>query len=150
MKINKILTAIFLLLTLNGVAQQTVQDSLTDYLQKYPATMPSKMLTTCIKKLSRNINNPLLIKALILKSTFSIRINSDDYTKILPELENTYRKKKILQQRVFCILIQPNFTISILVTIVTKYHNEKNYKLKIRKILQNGPPKCSGKNFSDI
>ncbi len=131
MKINKILTAIFLLLTLNGVAQQTVQDSLTDYYQKYPQ-QALKDADNMYQKAVKEHNNPLLIKALILKSTFSIRINSDDYTKILPELEKYIQEEKDP--------VAKSILHSYIAQLYYQYFSNNSDKISQRKELQTENP----------
>ena len=131
MKFNKILTAFFLLLTLNGIAQQTAQDSLTDYYQKYPQ-QALKDAGSMYQKAVKEHNSPLLIKALILKSAFSIRINSDDYTKILPELEKYIQEEKDP--------VAKSILHSYIAQLYYQYFNNNSDKISQRKELQTENP----------
>lgn len=86
MKLSKILTGILLIISSVAFAQSPQQDSLFQIYYKYPkqAIQDAKKL---YQQAIQTHNNPLLIKSLILKTTFTLQIDQDEYPKILEELE---------------------------------------------------------------
>lgn len=101
MKLRNILTGIFFLLATVAYAQESEQDSITVFYQKFPQQAlkdAQKMYQQAINE----HNSPLLIKSLILKSTFALEIDRDDYPTILNELEGYIAKETDTVAR--CIL----------------------------------------------
>ena len=95
MKLNKILTGLFLFISTLGMAQSPSQDSTIQHYNKYPQEAiqdADKMFQQGI----REHNSPLLIKALILKTTFTIKIDHAKYQQCIQEVEDYIIKEKDL------------------------------------------------------
>ncbi|MDE5611316.1 MAG: hypothetical protein K2I90_04785, partial [Odoribacter sp.] len=80
---------------------QNISDSLLQHYYKYPQTA-LQAAEDMYQSAQAKHDTPLLIKSLILKTTFSLQVNRDEYPKVLKELETyTAQEKSIPAQ---CIL----------------------------------------------
>ena len=70
MKLNIFLTGIYILIAFSVTGQTTSQDSLITYYHKYPAKA-LQAADELYKQSVKDNNTPLLIKSLILKTSFS-------------------------------------------------------------------------------
>lgn len=93
MNIKHLLTNICLVITLAVNGQETSTDSVIEYYNKYPQEA-IKDAGKMYKEAVQTQNSPLLIKSLILKTTFSIQIDGNDYPKLLNELEDYISQEK--------------------------------------------------------
>ena len=75
MRLSKLLIGILLFIGSATYAQHSPQDTLTAYYYRYP------------QQAIKNNDTPLLIKSLILKTTFTLAIDHEDYPAILSEVE---------------------------------------------------------------
>lgn len=125
-------------------AQNNIPDSLLRHYYQYPQTAlqaAEKMYHSAQSK----HDTPLLIKSLILKTTFSLQVNRDDYPKMLKELEAyTAQEKSIPAQ---CILH------SYLGELYLQYYANNSYHINQRTPLQGEIPEdineWSGNLFQD-
>lgn len=93
MKTAKLLICVNLLFGSVLWAQTTPQDSLLDSYSKYPKQAvqdAERMYRQAIKKK----DNQLLIKSLIIKTGYCLKINRDDYASLLANLEEHIRQEK--------------------------------------------------------
>ncbi|MEG2276765.1 MAG: alpha-2-macroglobulin family protein [Odoribacter sp.] len=123
MKLYNILTSIFLFIGFIAFAQQSPQDSLIQYYNKYPQ-QAIKDGEVIYQKALHDHNNPMLIKALILKTTFTLQINQDEYAKILRELEAYIKKEKDTNVS--------NILHSYIAQLYTQYYNNNSYQISQR------------------
>lgn len=131
MKLNKILTGLFLFISTLTMSQSQSQDSTIQHYNKYPQEAiqdADKMFQQGI----REHNSPLLIKALILKTTFMIKIDHAKYQQCIQEVEDYIIKEK-----------DPN-TQSILHSYVGQlysiYYHNNQYKINRRTNLKGKAP----------
>lgn len=131
MTLCKILTGILLLLCMTATAQTADQDSLLQYYYKYPkqAVQDADIL---YKQALQEHNNPLLIKSLILKTTFTLQMNQDEYPQLLRELEAYIMKEQNLNIK--------SILHSYIGQLYSQYYNNNRYQLSQRTDLNNYIP----------
>ena len=98
MKLNIFLTGIYLLITLSVAGQESPQDTLIAYYHKYPA----KALQAADEFYEQSVKNndtPLLIKSLILKTTFNLVIDKDRFQELITALEDRIKSEKNMAAR---------------------------------------------------
>lgn len=93
MKRNILLTGIYILLTLSVIGQKTVTDTLIPYYHKHPEKA-LQAADELYKQSKKNNDTPLLIKSLILKTTFNLAIDNDRFPKLISELEEYIEAEK--------------------------------------------------------
>ena len=143
MKFHGLLIGLFFMHTLCQ-AQNDIPDSLLRHYYKYPKTA-LQAAGEMYRSAQSEHNTPLLIKSLILKTTFSLQVNRNDYPKMLKELETyTAQEKNIPAQ---CILH------SYLGELYLQYYANNNYRINQRTPLQGEVPEdlneWSGNLFLD-
>ena len=143
MKFHGLLIGLFFMHTLCQ-AQNDIPDSLLRHYYKYPQTA-LQAAGEMYRSAQSEHNTPLLIKSLILKTTFSLQVNRNDYPKMLKELETyTAQEKNIPAQ---CILH------SYLGELYLQYYANNNYRINQRTPLQGEVPEdlneWSGNLFLD-
>lgn len=127
MKAGKILTTVFLFLAMLAMGQNKLQDSLLQHYFKYPQEAidaAEKMYRQAVK----TQDTPLLLKALIQKTAFSIRMNQDEYPQMLKELEEYIKKEKDPIAK--CILH------SYTGQLYSQYYNQNRYTILQRTPLE--------------
>ena len=86
MRLSKLLIGILLFIGSATYAQHSPQDTLTAYYYRYPQ-QAIKDAEALYRQAIKNNDTPLLIKSLILKTTFTLAIDHEDYPAILSEVE---------------------------------------------------------------
>lgn len=127
MKTVNLLTGVFLLFNSVLWAQTTPQDSLLVYYSKYPRQAildADQMYQQAVQKK----DNPLLIKSLILKNTYSLEINRDDYPALLTKLEDYIQGEKDI--------IVKSILHSYTAQLYSNYYNNNNYLIRQRTSLK--------------
>ncbi|MDE5610557.1 MAG: hypothetical protein K2I90_00875, partial [Odoribacter sp.] len=124
--------------------QNDVPDSLLLHYYKFPQTA-LQAAEEMYRSAQAKHDTPLLIKSLILKTTFSLQVNRDEYPKLLKELEAyTAQEKSIPAQ---CILH------SYLGDLYLQYYVNNSYRINQRTPLQGEIPEdineWSGNLFQD-
>lgn len=131
MKLSNILTGIFLVISSVVFAQPTKQDTLIQHYYKYPQQAildAEKMYRQAIHE----HNNPLLIKALILKATFTLERDHDKFPQCIRELEDYIAKER--DSNVKSILH------SYIGQLYSIYYNRNRYKIDKRSQLMDVQP----------
>ena len=82
MRLSKLLIGILLFIGSATYAQHSPQDTLTAYYYRYPQ-QAIKDAEALYRQAIKNNDTPLLIKSLILKTTFTLAIDHEDYPAIL-------------------------------------------------------------------
>lgn len=131
MKLSNILTGILLIISSVAFAQSASQDSLNEYYSKYPKEALQDA-ADMYQKAVKEHNGPLLIKSLILKTSFSIRINYDEYPQLLKELENYIEKEKDVATR--------SILNSYMAELYNQYYKRNSYKINQRSELTGPAP----------
>lgn len=127
MKAGKVLMTVFLFLAMLAPGQNKAQDSLLQHYLEYPQEAigaAEKMYRQAVK----TQNTPLLLRAVIQKTAFSIRINQDEYPKMLKELEEYIKKEKDPIGR--CVLH------SYTGQLYSQYYNQNRYTILQRTPLE--------------
>lgn len=93
MKLNILLTAIYIFIAYSVGGQNPPKDTLVTYYNKYPEKAIQEAEVLFQKAIKTN-NSPLLIKSLILKTTFSTKIDEDNFPKQLQEIEARIQSEK--------------------------------------------------------
>ena len=78
MRLSKLLIGILLFIGSATYAQHSPQDTLTAYYYRYPQ-QAIKDAEALYRQAIKNNDTPLLIKSLILKTTFTLAIDHEDY-----------------------------------------------------------------------
>ena len=112
-------------------AQNTTKDTLLQHYYQYPQEA-LETAAAMYETAQSEHNTPLLIKSLILKTTFSLQINQEDYPQILKELEAYTQQEKDIPAK--CILH------SYLGELYLKYYHQHQYNIRERKALQGEIP----------
>lgn len=112
-------------------AQNTTKDTLLQHYYQYPQEA-LETAAAMYETAQSEHNTPLLIKSLILKTTFSLQINQEDYPQILKELEAYTQQEKDVPAK--CILH------SYLGELYLKYYHQHQYNIRERKALQGEIP----------
>lgn len=86
MRLSKLLIGILLFIGSATYAKQSSQDTLTAYYYRYPQ-QAIKEAEVLYRQAIKNKDTPLLIKSLILKTTFTLAIDHEDYPAILSEVK---------------------------------------------------------------
>lgn len=131
MKLSNILTGIILVISSVVFAQPTKQDTLIQHYYKYPQQAildAEKMYRQAIHE----HNNPLLIKALVLKTTFTLERDHDKYPQCIRELEDYIAKER--DSNVKSILH------SYIGQLYSIYYNRNRYKIDKRSQLMDVQP----------
>lgn len=123
MKLSKILTGILLFIASVGWAQTSQSDSLIQYYYKYPK-QALQDASNMQKKAIKEHNNPLLIKAIILKTTFSLQINQDEFPQLIKDLENCIVEEKDMNVK--------SILHSYAGQLYNDYYNRNGYKINQR------------------
>ena len=131
MKLSKILTGILLFVASVGLAQSNQQDSLIQYYNKYPQQALQEA-ANMYKKAVKEHNNPLLIKALILKTTFSLQMNQDEFPQLLKDLETSITQEKDINVK--------SILHSYAGQLYNQYYNRNRYKINQRAELTGPAP----------
>ncbi len=127
MKTVNLLTGIFLFFSTVLWAQITPQDSLLIYYSKYPRQAiqdADQMYQQAMQKK----DNPLLIKSLILKTTYSLEINRDDYPALLTKLEDYIHQEKDV--------IVKSILHSYTAQLYSNYYSNNHYLIRQRTSLK--------------
>lgn len=98
MKLNIFLTGIYILIALSVSGQKPDRDTMISYYHKYPAKA-LQAADELYKQSVKNNDTPLLIKALILKTTFNLAIDKDRFPKLIAELEERIESEKNVAAR---------------------------------------------------
>ena len=86
MRLSKLLIGILLFIGSATYAQHSPQDTLTAYYYRYPQ-QAIKDAEALYRQAIKNNDTPLLFKSLILKTSFTLAIDHEDYPAILSEVE---------------------------------------------------------------
>lgn len=131
MKLNTLLTALLLIASTWCWSQRIPEDTLLKRYYQYPkeAITASK---TLYERAQSEHNTPLLIKALILKTTFSLEIDQDEYPRLLREVESAILQEK---DRPAKSILQ-----SYAAELYCDYYQKNDYKIRQRGLLQGDIP----------
>lgn len=112
-------------------AQQTPTDTLLRHYYQYPREA-LQAATDMYKTAQAKHDTPLLIKSLILKTTFTLQINRDNYPQMLKETEEYISREKDIPAQ--CILH------SYLGELYLQYYHQNQYNIRQRKAIQEEIP----------
>ena len=131
MKLNQILIPLFLLVGTTSLAQSNKQDSLIQHYNKYPQ-QAIENANSRYKQAIKDDNHELLIKSLILKTTFTLKINSDEYPRMIKELETYIINNKNVQVK--------SILHSYLGQVYQMYYSMNGHQIDQRSVLKGNIP----------
>ena len=129
MRLSKLLIGILLFIGSATYAQHSPQDTLTAYYYRYPQ-QAIKDAEALYRQAIKNNDTPLLNKSLILKTTFTLAIDHEDYPAILSEVE-----KYLSQETDSAGIAVIN---SYCAQLYAEYYNNNSYLINPRNRLYSG------------
>lgn len=136
------ITSLFITLVISG--QESTLDSITRYYNTYPREA-IKNAEEMYKEAIQSKNNILLIKSLILKTTFSLQIERDAYPQLLNEVEKYISREKDIAAK--------SILHSYAGELYSKYYQHNRYKIQSQTPLNGSVPdniqEWSGNLFRD-
>lgn len=131
MKLNIFLTGIYIFIALSVTGQKPPQDTLLSYYYKYPAKA-LQAADELYKQSTKDKDTPLLIKSLILKTTFNLAIDKDRFPKLIAELEERIHSEKDIAAR--------SILHSYVGELYYDYYNENRFQINQRTSLKGYVP----------
>lgn len=131
MKPSKFLLSIIFFISSVSYAQTLPQDTLIQYYQKYPQ-QALKAAREMYEEATRTHNNILLIKSVILNTTFSLKIDRDRYPQLLQELEKDITQEKDLAAKAILN--------SYAGQLYSEYYNAHRFTIDKRPLIQDTIP----------
>lgn len=132
MKLNIFLTGIYILIAFSVTGQTTSQDSLITYYHKYPAKA-LQAADELYKQSVKDNNTPLLIKSLILKTSFNLAIDKDRLQNLITDLEKRVESEKNIAAR--------SILHSYIGELYNDYYKQNRYRISQRTPLEGYVPK---------
>ncbi|MBD9177892.1 MAG: hypothetical protein EGP82_01740, partial [Odoribacter splanchnicus] len=131
MKLNIFLTGIYILIAFSVTGQTTSQDSLITYYHKYPAKA-LQAADELYKQSVKDNNTPLLIKSLILKTSFNLAIDKDRLQNLITDLEKRVESEKNISAR--------SILHSYIGELYNDYYKQNRYRINQRTPLEGYVP----------
>lgn len=131
MKRNLLLTGLFFLIHTLSFAQSNLPDSILQRYEKYPREALQKA-ESLYKQAKAERNTPLLLQSLFLKTAFSLKIDRDDYPRVLKELETYLSKEKQHATR--------SLLHSYIAELYAQYYSANRYLIRQRTPIQGEAP----------